>query len=305
MPLINAEIWNSESLQETYKSNDKLFYKNQMLITKAMIPIIHIMNNCIEKKSQNDTFDLACDAFQLLAYAHRDASNLRRHMLKPSISKEYRKLCNPATPITQNLFGDDLHKQIKDLNETRKLTCDFSVTRPKRKLLYSQHQAYKRSRHSQKDTNRKSFFGQKAPTFSEEIKESRSGPKTVKKTNETIISKEINVSTFPIISLKNNPDNFVAGQITKKFHAWVNITSDKWILDIVRYGYDIEFELSPPEKISKYEINFNEKEKCIVSSEVEKMLSNKVIRIISEKDVKFVSTIFLRPKRDGNHRFVN
>ena len=101
VPLINAEIWNSESLQETYKSNDKLFYKNQMLITKAMIPIIHIMNNCIEKKSQNDTFDLACDAFQLLAYAHRDASNLRRHMLKPSISKEYRKLCNPATPITE------------------------------------------------------------------------------------------------------------------------------------------------------------------------------------------------------------
>ena len=72
----------------------------------------------------------------------------------------------------------------------------------------------------------------------------------------------------------------------------------------MRYGYDIEFELSPPEKISKYEINFNEKEKCIVSSEVEKMLSNKVIRIISEKDVKFVSTIFLRPKRDGNYRLI-
>ena len=72
----------------------------------------------------------------------------------------------------------------------------------------------------------------------------------------------------------------------------------------MRYGYDIEFELSPPEKISKYEINFNGKEKCIVSSEVEKMLSNKVIRIISEKDVKFVSTIFLRPKRDGNYRLI-
>ena len=72
----------------------------------------------------------------------------------------------------------------------------------------------------------------------------------------------------------------------------------------MRYGYDIEFELSPPEKISKYEINFNEKENCIVSSEVEKMLSNKVIRIISEKDVKFVSTIFLRPKRDGNYRLI-
>ena len=113
MPLINSEIWSSDSLQESYKTNDKLFYKNQSLITKTMIPVIQIMKNCKEKKNEKETFDLSCDAFQLLAYAHRDESNIRRQMLKPAVHKCYRKLCNPSTPVTENLFGDDLHKKLQ------------------------------------------------------------------------------------------------------------------------------------------------------------------------------------------------
>lgn len=141
VPLINSEIWSSDSLQESYKTNDKLFYKNQSLITKAMIPVIQIMNNCKEKKNEKETFDLACDAFQLLAYAHRDESNIRRQMLKPAVHKCYRKLSNPSTPVTENLFGDDLHKQIKDINETRKFTNDFSVNKQKRKSSYTYQQS--------------------------------------------------------------------------------------------------------------------------------------------------------------------
>ena len=36
VPLINPELWNSESLQDSYRDNDKLMYKKQKLITKAM-----------------------------------------------------------------------------------------------------------------------------------------------------------------------------------------------------------------------------------------------------------------------------
>ena len=48
-PLLNPELYNSDSLPEDFKSNDKLLYKNQKLLTKGMIPIIQIMNKCLER----------------------------------------------------------------------------------------------------------------------------------------------------------------------------------------------------------------------------------------------------------------
>lgn len=181
VPLINNEIWSSDSLQENYKTNDKLFYKNQSLITKAMIPIIQIMNNCIEKKNESETFDLACDAFQLLAYAHRDESNIRRQMLKPAVHKSYRKLCNPSTPVTENLFGDDLQKQIKDIYETRKFTNDFSSSKLKRKSSYGYQQSSKRTRYGDKDfknySRQKSFLDKRARPYQKKPKSQGQGRK--------------------------------------------------------------------------------------------------------------------------------
>ena len=137
VPLINPELWSSDGLEDNCKASDKLLYKNQKLVTKAMLPIIQIMNQCFEKDSDNNTFELACDAFQILSYAHRDSSNIRRHMLKLAISKTYRKLCSSSTPISEFLFGDGLHKQIKDLNETKKFTHEISTNKYKRNSAYN------------------------------------------------------------------------------------------------------------------------------------------------------------------------
>ena len=119
--LINSKLWNSESLQDSYRDNDKLMYKNQKLITKPMLPIVQIMNSCLEKNDSvnNRLFDLASDGFSMMAYVHKDQSNIR--LLKPAVSKPYHKLCNALAPVTENLFGDGLHKQIKDMNESRKV----------------------------------------------------------------------------------------------------------------------------------------------------------------------------------------
>ena len=48
VPLINSELWSSESLQDNYRDNDKLMYKNQKLLIKAMVPIVQIMNFCLK-----------------------------------------------------------------------------------------------------------------------------------------------------------------------------------------------------------------------------------------------------------------
>ena len=55
-------------------------------------------------------------------------------MLKRVVSKPYRKLCTPSTPVSENLFGDDLHKEMKDLNETKKFTHTLSTGQRKENL---------------------------------------------------------------------------------------------------------------------------------------------------------------------------
>lgn len=72
----------------------------------------------------------------------------------------------------------------------------------------------------------------------------------------------------------------------------------------MKHGYDIEFENEPPMKVSKFQICFNKKELEIMSSEIQKLLGKQVIREISETEVKYVSSIFLRPKKDGSYRLI-
>lgn len=180
VPLINSELWNSDNLQEEYRANDKLFYKNQKLVTKAMLPVIQIMDKCLKQDTDNEIFELACDSFQMLAYAHRDCSNIRRHMLKPAVSKPYRKLCTPSTPVTENLFGDDLHKQIKDLNETKKFTHNLSTQKNKRKSYSYQHGFYKRQKYSDRDYRndyKKPFLDKRARPYQKKTKNQGAGRK--------------------------------------------------------------------------------------------------------------------------------
>lgn len=158
-----------------------MLYKNQKLVTKAMLPLIQIMDKCLKQDNDSDIFDLACDSFQLLAYAHRDTSNIRRHMLKPVVSKPYRKLCTPSTPVTENLFGDDLHKQIKDLNETKKFTHTLSSGQKNKRKSYTYQQgSYKRQRFSDKDYKsdyKKSFLDKRARPYQKKPKGQGTGRK--------------------------------------------------------------------------------------------------------------------------------
>ena len=61
-PLLNPELWNSDCLSDDFKNNEKLLNKNQKLMTKIMIPIVQIINKCLDKSDAEEIFDLACDA---------------------------------------------------------------------------------------------------------------------------------------------------------------------------------------------------------------------------------------------------
>lgn len=77
-----------------------------------------------ESEESEELFDLAMDAFNLLAFSHRDFSSQRRRLLNPAIANKYKQLCSESAPIAPTLlFGEEetLEKKVKEIDESRKL----------------------------------------------------------------------------------------------------------------------------------------------------------------------------------------
>ena len=110
VPKINKELWNATSLAKGSKEEVKMYQTTKRYINQGLIPLVQLTENLIEDSDTN--FKLARDALQLLAYAHRDMSNLQKQRLKSVVSDKYKPLCKDSTPLTENLLGDDLEKQI-------------------------------------------------------------------------------------------------------------------------------------------------------------------------------------------------
>ncbi|CAC5367588.1 unnamed protein product [Mytilus coruscus] len=86
------------------------------------------------------------------------------------------------------------------------------------------------------------------------------------------------------------------------YPEWENITSDLWILDIVRNGYKIEFDVVPQGLSFMNEIHFPLHKFEIISVEVQKLLAKGTIKEVDSLENQFISNIFLVPKKDGSSR---
>ena len=75
-------------------------------------PHVSLMDK-LRETDQAEEFRLGKESFHLLAYAHRDISNIGRQQLKRVVSDKYKQLCDDLTPLIGNWLGDDLEKQIK------------------------------------------------------------------------------------------------------------------------------------------------------------------------------------------------
>ena len=70
-------------------------------------------------------------------------------------------------------------------------------------------------------------------------------------------------------------------------------------------GVQIEFKGDiTPQQISHRSSIFNATERAIVQTEIDKLITKGVIVPSSPEKNDFVSTIFLRPKKDGSHRTI-
>ena len=98
-------------------------------------------------------------------------------------------------------------------------------------------------------------------------------------------------------------DSFQAGKIKNFLENWKRITSDKYILDIVKHGLKLEFLSVAPHR-EPFRVTYNTKENGIISQEISKLLKKKVIvQIIAEKG-DFFCSVFLQAKKDESYRMI-
>lgn len=86
---------------------------------------------------------------------------------------------------------------------------------------------------------------------------------------------------------------------------WEKLTSDDSILDIVKHCHlEIENDCVPSQTSLSHQIKFNNKECVYIKNEIDKPLKIEVSMEINLENVELVSTIFLRPKRNGKFRMI-
>lgn len=158
VPKLNKELWITGSLNKFSKEQDKMVQTAQKYLNQGLIPLVQLMESLLKEEKSNKLFKLARDSFQMLAYAHRDVSNVRRQLLKANVAEKYKQLCNDSTPITENLLGEELEKQIKTLDEMRKVGKDMSKYKSdKRKYKghdYDKPRKYARQTYGYKNKDR-------------------------------------------------------------------------------------------------------------------------------------------------------
>ena len=84
---------------------------------------------------------------------------------------------------------------------------------------------------------------------------------------------------------------------------WESITSDKYILDIVKHGLKLQVLTEVPHR-EPFRVTNSTKENGIMSQEINKRLKKKVIvQTIAEKR-DFFSSVFLRVKKGESYRMI-
>ena len=95
----------------------------------------------------------------------------------------------------------------------------------------------------------------------------------------------------------------MGGRLSHFLTEWESITSDKWVLSLIREGYKLEFIQKPPFRGIK-ETMVPICQAMSIEKEIENLLFKNAIERVSQKDAMngFYSTLFLVPKKNGEMR---
>ena len=70
----------------------------------------------------NEKITMLTHSIVLVLATNQELHIKHRDLLRSDLNKQYAALCNPSTPVSKYLFGDDLNKKMEDLSKAGQLT---------------------------------------------------------------------------------------------------------------------------------------------------------------------------------------
>ena len=126
---VNPEIW--AKMKPDTRNKDLELQKIQMKLCKTAAALSEVADSLLSDKTANkkkipEYVKHIMDSVAMVGAATQDLHVRRREQIKPDLNVQYRSLCSAQVPVTSHLFGDDLAKTLKDINETCRVGAQVS-----------------------------------------------------------------------------------------------------------------------------------------------------------------------------------
>ena len=131
---VNKEVWSF--LLSDKKSVDTKISNIQQTIQRVGCIIVDAANYLLmtdmgdQQDAPSAVVTKLVDGIALLGHATNDLSCLRRNALKAAVKPEYKALTSRAIDHSQYLFGSDFTKELKEAEESSKVSKAFHSLRP-------------------------------------------------------------------------------------------------------------------------------------------------------------------------------
>ncbi|MEW8548333.1 MAG: hypothetical protein AB2693_32925 [Candidatus Thiodiazotropha sp.] len=116
---VNQPIW--RLLKPHTQTDDVKMQSIQNNIIKAAINFTKILNECGESIGQN-LVEMGTSALALLGQSNKQINNKRKEFHKVDLDAKYHYLSSQNLPYTDKLYGDDVNKNIKEIQDINRLS---------------------------------------------------------------------------------------------------------------------------------------------------------------------------------------
>jgi len=126
VPKVNLPVW--KRLNRFVRTKDIRISNIQRTCVAAGAALAGGLHSLVTSDSVQTEPLIRCltDALVMMGHVNYDLSLVRRDRMRPNLSSDYQDLCNNDNQVTTLLFGDDIHKEMKECKESKKLGHDLS-----------------------------------------------------------------------------------------------------------------------------------------------------------------------------------
>ena len=137
-PKTNKAIWGQ--LKDSTRKTDIGMQKCQTLYLAAAYALLQA-----SQTTSGETKTTLIHALVLILSGNREFNLKRRELLKPDLNSQFSALCSASTPITTQLFGDDVSIEIDEVAKSNKLSKRLSIPKKGRGARYQPYTSQGRS----------------------------------------------------------------------------------------------------------------------------------------------------------------